>query len=89
MRIVLVGNKGDMEDRRKVTKEMGEGLARKYGIGWLEVSAKENRNVRETFEMLTKEVLAKNKGKGKVESTGTVLAVKEEKKEKKKDDCCK
>ena len=41
---VIVGNKLDMENNRKITKEAAENLALKYGIKLWEVSAKDNTN---------------------------------------------
>ena len=46
---VLIGNKIDMEDKRKITKEAGESMANKYGIKFFEVSAKDNINIDELF----------------------------------------
>ena len=46
---VLIGNKKDLEKKRKITKEAGESLANKYGINFFEVSAKDNINVEELY----------------------------------------
>ena len=46
---VIVGNKLDMENNRKITKEAAENLALKYGIKLWEVSAKDNTNIEEMF----------------------------------------
>lgn len=35
MSIILVGNKCDMEERRKVTRKMGEDLAQKHRVKFL------------------------------------------------------
>ena len=48
--ILLVGNKSDMEDERKISREAAEELAASMGVSYTEVSAKENRNVNEVFE---------------------------------------
>ena len=46
---VLVGNKCDLEDKRKVTKEEGEELAKSYNIPYIETSAKSNICVDDSF----------------------------------------
>ena len=58
---VLVGNKCDMEENRKVPKETAENLANKYGIKLYEVSAKDNKNIENLFEETAKILLEKNK----------------------------
>jgi len=37
---MILGNKADMEDKRVVSKERGEGIAREHNISFLETSAK-------------------------------------------------
>ena len=59
--IVLVGNKCDLEDERQVSTEEGEDLADKYGIPFLETSAKTNHNVDKMFETLVCEVVEPSK----------------------------
>eukprot|EP01111_Echinosteliopsis_oligospora_P017457 TRINITY_DN7569_c0_g1_i1.p1 TRINITY_DN7569_c0_g1~~TRINITY_DN7569_c0_g1_i1.p1 ORF type:complete len:247 (+),score=64.65 TRINITY_DN7569_c0_g1_i1:89-742(+) len=55
---IIVANKCDLDDdRRAVTKKMGEDLAREHGIQFLEASAKEDINVEEIFIYLIKERL--------------------------------
>ena len=49
----LVGNKSDLEDKRKVTKEEAENFAQKYNLIYLETSAKNNNNVDKLFEYFT------------------------------------
>ena len=46
---VLVGNKCDLEDKRKITKEEGEELAKCYNIPYIETSAKSNICVEDSF----------------------------------------
>jgi len=46
---VLVGNKCDLEDRRKVTREEGEDIASTFGIPYIETSVKSNICVEESF----------------------------------------
>ena len=58
---ILVGNKCDLEENRKISKETGEDLANKYGIKFYEVSAKDNKNIENIFEETAKILLEKNK----------------------------
>ena len=39
---ILVGNKIDLTDNRQVSREQGQLLAKQYGIGFYETSAKQN-----------------------------------------------
>eukprot|EP00826_Nyctotherus_ovalis_P029922 TRINITY_DN2373_c0_g2_i12.p3 TRINITY_DN2373_c0_g2~~TRINITY_DN2373_c0_g2_i12.p3 ORF type:complete len:107 (-),score=31.28 TRINITY_DN2373_c0_g2_i12:150-470(-) len=56
---ILVGNKADLTAERRVSHEEGEGLAKKYGIKFLESSAKSAFNVLDVFQTMTKEMLEK------------------------------
>lgn len=49
----LVGSKCDLKDERKVSYQQGQELAEKYGMHFLEVSAKEDINISQVFEKLT------------------------------------
>ena len=49
---LLVGNKSDMGTRRKVSYEEGEEMAKAMRCEFLEVSAKDNKNVEESFHTL-------------------------------------
>jgi len=57
---MILGNKCDMEDKRMVNHERGEGIAREHGIKFYETSAKENVNVEEAFMNLTQDILRKH-----------------------------
>ncbi|NXO93736.1 RAB3C protein, partial [Certhia brachydactyla] len=50
--VILVGNKCDMEDDRVIFTERGKHLAEQLGFEFFETSAKENINVKQTFERL-------------------------------------
>jgi GTPase SAR1 family protein len=47
--LILIGNKVDLEDQRKVTKKEGMDLAKKYGAMFFETSAKSGHNVEAAF----------------------------------------
>lgn len=52
--IMLIGNKGDLEKNREVSREEGLKLVEKYKLsGFEEISAKTGQNVEESFEKLT------------------------------------
>lgn len=46
---MLVANKCDLDEKRKISQEAGESLADELGISYIEVSALSNRNVEEAF----------------------------------------
>ena len=54
--VVLVGNKCDLESKRRVEKEVGETKATEWGCTFLEASAKTRLNVEETFHTLVRKI---------------------------------
>ena len=65
--IVLVGNKQDLENERQVNYSEAKEMADKWGIEYIETSAKTNFNCKEAFEMLAQKIVqkkGKNSGKG-------------------------
>ena len=52
IKIILLGNKTDLEEKRKVTSEEGANLAFEKGYNFMETSCLENRNVADSFETL-------------------------------------
>ncbi|MGH0161173.1 UNVERIFIED_CONTAM: hypothetical protein FKN15_040660 [Acipenser sinensis] len=50
--VILAGNKCDMEDERVISTERGKQLAEQLGFEFFETSAKDNINVKQTFEQL-------------------------------------
>ncbi|XP_004458883.2 ras-related protein Rab-3C isoform X2 [Dasypus novemcinctus] len=50
--VILVGNKCDMEDERVISTERGQHLGEQLGFEFFETSAKDNVNVKQTFERL-------------------------------------
>ncbi|XP_032568835.1 ras-related protein Rab-13 isoform X1 [Chiroxiphia lanceolata] len=57
---LLLGNKCDMEGRRKVRQEAAEKLAKEHGIRFFETSAKSSKNVEEAFRTLARDILHKS-----------------------------
>uniref|UniRef100_A0A8B9PCU2 Protein JTB n=1 Tax=Apteryx owenii TaxID=8824 RepID=A0A8B9PCU2_APTOW len=60
---LLIGNKCDMESKRKVQREDAEKLAKEYGIRFFETSAKSSVNVEEAFNTLARDILLKTSRK--------------------------
>jgi len=55
--LVIVGNKCDLEDKRKVTKEEGLEIAKNYKTVYFDSSAKQGINVENTFEELINRII--------------------------------
>ena len=53
---ILVGNKCDLEDERKIETEEGEKLANENRMKFIETSAKDSTNVTEAFNILLKDI---------------------------------
>ncbi|KAJ1799596.1 GTP-binding protein [Coemansia sp. RSA 2399] len=53
---ILIGNKCDIEERRVVSKDMGQALANKFNVKFKETSAKSNINVEESFLELAADI---------------------------------
>ena len=58
--IVLCGNKCDLEDKRVISKEMGEKKAEENDISFIETSCKEGINIDEAFMELVKLIYNKS-----------------------------
>lgn len=56
---LLLGNKCDRENKRKVPKDRAEKLAKEHGIRFFETSAKSSTNVEEAFNALAHDILLK------------------------------
>ncbi|KAL7989020.1 hypothetical protein Chor_007939 [Crotalus horridus] len=50
--VILVGNKCDMEEERVISADRGKHLAEQLGFEFFETSAKDNINIKQTFERL-------------------------------------
>ena len=87
---ILIGNKCDLNER-EVTTEEGQKLAEENGMKFFETSAKNDINVKETFESITKDILdAQYKEEGESRNSLVIDRNIEKKKdeEKKKKGCC-
>jgi len=56
--VILIGNKKDLENKRQVSYEEGEQLAKENGLLFLEVSAKTAFNVEEAFHQSARQILS-------------------------------
>ena len=56
--MILVGNKADLDSQRMVAKAQGDELAKSFGCGFLEASAKTRLNVDEIFNEVIRQVFA-------------------------------
>ena len=54
---LLIGNKCDLEDKRKVSFQEGKDFAESNGMKFMETSAKTASKVQEAFELLTNEII--------------------------------
>ena len=55
--MVLLGNKSDLGKLRVVESSQAEELAKQYNIKYFEVSAKENKNIKEAFNYVGEEFI--------------------------------
>lgn len=68
---VLVGNKCDLEDKRKITKEEGEELAKSYNIPYIETSAKSNICVEDSFITMASQIKKNLLNKGQFNTSNS------------------
>ena len=57
--ILLIGNKNDLDNQRKISKEQGEEKAKSFGVAFLETSAFNGYNLDKAFDLMIKEVYDK------------------------------
>jgi len=56
---VLVGNKSDLNEERKVEKEQAESLAKEHNLKYFEISAKENNGIEEVMNYMMSTICKK------------------------------
>lgn len=59
--IILIGNKSDLDQRRKVDREQAVDFARELGISYMETSALNKSNVEKAFMTLVGNIYQKKK----------------------------
>lgn len=57
MQVLLVGNKIDLESERQVSTEEGRIFAKKEGLNFIEISAKDYKKVEGAFNVLADNIL--------------------------------
>ena len=72
-KFILVGNKCDLANERKVSYEEGENYAKNLNIKFFEASARDGTNVNELFFYLANEIYQDNKLKGNNNSNNGVM----------------
>lgn len=70
---MILGNKCDMTDKRVVSKERGESIAREHDIRFMETSAKANVNIEKAFRELAEAILDKTAGKETADNPDRVV----------------
>lgn len=57
--IILVGNKSDLNNERKVSSDQGSGFAEEAKLEFLETSAKSGSGVKDVFNMIAESIVEK------------------------------
>ncbi len=91
--ILLIGNKSDLNEERKVDYEEGKKLAEKYKILFFECSAKIGNNIALAFERLTYKIVEKQKEEVNnkdryIRNNGKTLVFDEDARKRKNKKCC-
>ena len=90
VKIILIGNNCDLEDKREVSYQEGKDFAQKNNMLFFEVSAKNNTNINEAFESLVEEIINSGIDEGikKKEKTIHLSSEKNGASFKQKNGCC-
>jgi Ras-related protein Rab-8A len=73
---ILIANKCDMEGSRQVSSAEGQALADEYGIPFFEASAREDTNIKPSFETIARDVTKRLLAQGEAERTARPAASK-------------
>ena len=90
VKIILIGNNCDLEDKREVSYREGKDFTQKNNMLFFEVSAKNNTNINEAFESLVQEIINSGIDEGikKKEKTIHLSSQKNGASFKQKNGCC-
>lgn len=72
--VIIVGNKCDLENKRKVSKDEAQTYCKSIGVPFLEVSSLQKINVNETFLMVAQDIV-RRKNKSNVNPKSFVCCV--------------
>ena len=86
--LVLLGNKSDLVDAKKVEIKEGMALANTLGTKYFETSAQSGYNIQEAFQFLVEDIINKKSEEGENVPTGVVLENKQQEPKEKKKKCC-
>ena len=80
IKIFLIGNKADLEDKRKISKEIGEKYCNDHKLSFfIETSAKTGFNVQNVFIQVAKELYLQHEEiKNRVSRPGSMMTMQEE-----------
>ena len=82
--LMLVGNKTDLDNERKVSFQQGEKKANEIGCPFMETSAKTNHNIKECFEKASRILYLKKSEEDGDDNVGSFMLDSQ----KKKGGCC-
>lgn len=86
--LVLLGNKSDLVDAKKVEIKEGMALANTLGTKYFETSAQSGYNIQEAFQFLVEDIINKKSEEGENVPTGVVLENKQQEPKAQKKKCC-
>ena len=86
--LVLLGNKSDLVDAKKVEIKEGMALANTLGTKYFETSAQSGYNIQEAFQFLVEHISNKKSEEGENVPTGVVLENKQQEPKAQKKKCC-
>ena len=86
--LVLLGNKSDLVDAKKLEIKEGMALANTLGTKYFETSAQSGYNIQEAFQFLVEDIINKKSEEGENVPTGVVLENKQQEPKAQKKKCC-
>ena len=86
--LVLLGNKSDLVDAKKVEIKEGMALANTLGTKYFETSAQSGYNIQEAFQFLVEDISNKRTEESENVPTGVVLENKQQEPKAQKKKCC-